>query len=199
MSRRSRGYTIVELMMALAILAIGVTGIIAMHKVTVASNQHAKNLAIATHVAQAWQEQLAADAATWNQPSRLQTNSDIGQTTWLQAVAGGGGWARPVYSAALAFGPSFDALGNPVTEGDVDQAHFCTHLRLTWLYSDSEPAPGNGLIRAEVRVFWLREGRPAEGGASVCNLAADPTAIGANLQDYHFVYKTSAVRQNTAP
>ena len=59
MRLRARGYTMVELMMALGILAIGVSGIIAMHKVTVAANQHAKNLAVASHIAQAWQEQLA--------------------------------------------------------------------------------------------------------------------------------------------
>ena len=45
---RRRGYTIIELMMAISIMAIGVSGIIAMQKVTLAANQHATHLAVAT-------------------------------------------------------------------------------------------------------------------------------------------------------
>ena len=62
----ARGYTIVELMMAITVLAIGVSGIIAMQKITVASNLHAKKLAIATQIARAWQDRLAVDASLWN-------------------------------------------------------------------------------------------------------------------------------------
>ena len=42
--RAQRGYTIVELVMSLAVLAIGASGVIAMQKVAVASNRHAKDL-----------------------------------------------------------------------------------------------------------------------------------------------------------
>ena len=66
---RQRGYTAVELMMAIGIFGVGVTGIIAMQKVTVVSNQHAKNLGIASHIAESWLDMLATDSVTWNHPS----------------------------------------------------------------------------------------------------------------------------------
>ena len=208
MNRRARGYTIVELLMALTILAIGVSGIIAMEKVTVAANQHAKSLAIASHIAQAWQEQLAADAAQWNHPSENKPQRDLdSDTTWLKLVdSNPGQWVRPQWSSARQFGAAFDGLGNPISEGGssggasatLKQAVFCTNIRLDWLYPDTS---GNGLIRAEVRVFWVRAGM---GGPvdypDVCNPQTLPTDISSknNVTRYHFVYQTAAIKQQTA-
>jgi prepilin-type N-terminal cleavage/methylation domain-containing protein len=189
-----RGYTVVELMMALAVLGIGVSGIIAMQKVTLTANQHAKNLAIATHIAVAWQEQLAADAVSWNHPSERNTNADIGfDTTWLRSVVTNeGAWIQPPYSATRVFGPAFDALGDPLElPGDLPRARFCTHLRLSWLYPQ---ATGNGLVRAEVRVFWRRVG--VADTTPFCTGAEDTVSIGQAIETYHFVYKATAVRQN---
>jgi len=158
--RAQRGYTAVELMMAIGIFGIGVTGIIAMQKVTVVSNQHAKNLGIATHIAESWLDMLATDAVTWNHPSATNATPDVDQTTWLRFVKPNANtvndWVLPPYSPVLAFGPAFDALGNPTdpTKGGIA---FCSHLRLSWLYQPT--VSGNGLIRAEVRVFWLRDGQ----------------------------------------
>src|SRR5690606_31396949 len=50
--RLERAYTAVEVLMSLAVLAVGVTGIIATEKVTLTANVHAKNLAIATRIGQ---------------------------------------------------------------------------------------------------------------------------------------------------
>jgi len=196
MGGKRRGYTAVELLMSIAVLAIGVSGIIAMQKVAVASNRSSKNLAIATEIAQAWQEQLAADSVLWNYPSPQNPATDRNETEWLGTV--GGGWFRPLPAVAPAqrpFGPAFDALGNPVTDSAaLAQAHFCTHIRLSWLRP--EGPDGNGLIRTEVRVFWLREGG---GGhvvdAPVCSDTAAAT-VDAEPTRYHWVYLTSAVKQN---
>ena len=196
-TRTRRGYTVVELLMAVTIFAIGVTGIIAMQKVTVSANQHAKQLAIATHIAQAWQEQLAADAVAWNHPSAKSNVQDIGDTDWLVNVVGNTNvWIRPGFIVDRGFGPAFDALGNVVPETELQQAQYCTHVRFNWLYPDTA---GNGLLRAEVRVFWLREGMggPASGN-SVCDQNGNPAAIEAAGDRYHFVYQTSAIKQNTA-
>ena len=55
MKRRSQaGYTMVELMMALALLTVGVLGIVSLQRVTVVSNGHAKRLATAQRIAQTW-------------------------------------------------------------------------------------------------------------------------------------------------
>ncbi len=203
---RSRGYTVVELMMALTILAIGVSGIIAMEKVTVSANKHAKSLAIASHIAEAWQEQLAADAAQWNHPSQNNNQRDLdNDTTWLNLVdSNPGQWVRPAWSSARQFGAAFDALGNPISEGgnsggggaNLSQAVFCVNIRLDWLYPDTT---GNGLIRSEVRVFWLRDGMGGTvDGKSVCDPGTNPTAIGQAVTRYHFVYQSAAIKQQTA-
>jgi len=203
----ARGYTIVELMMALTILAIGVSGIIAMEKITVVANRDAKSLALASHIAEAWQEQLAADASQWNHPSEKQHQRDLDtDTTWLRDVdSSPGQWIRPKWSNRLYFGAAFDGMGNPISEGgggngggstNLAQAQFCTNIRLSWLYPDTA---GNGLIRTEVRVFWVRGGMGGTvNGKSVCDPGTSTTSIGKAATRYHFVYQTTAVKQQTA-
>jgi len=193
---RQRGYTAVELMMAIGIFGVGVTGIIAMQKVTVVSNQHAKNLGIASHIAESWLDMLATDSVTWNHPSPSSPTPDIGQTTWLQSVKANANtvndWILPAYSTVLAFGPAFDALGNPINPATSTAAvAFCSHLRLSWLYQPT--SSGNGLIRAEVRVFWLRDGQ--QFAQNMCD-AGQITNVGAAPQTFHFVQKITAIREN---
>ena len=191
-----RGYTAVELMMAIGIFGIGVTGVIAMQKVTAVSNQHAKNLGIATHIAESWLDMLANDAVTWNHPSIKDAVSDLDKTIWLQGVRSNANtandWFLPGYSTRLVFGPAFDALGNPVDPTTTTGVAFCSHLRLSWLYQPT--ISGNGLIRAEVRVFWLRDGR---GFTQNMCAAAQVTSVGAAPQTFHFVQKITAIRENT--
>ncbi|MEZ4224146.1 MAG: prepilin-type N-terminal cleavage/methylation domain-containing protein [Polyangiaceae bacterium] len=195
--KAKRGYTLIELLIAVTVFAIGVSGVIAMQKVTVAANLHAKELSVATHIAQAWGEQLAADAAAWNHPSPRNAASDIGETRWLVNVTGNAGvWFRPAYDGVLNFGPSFDVLGNVVPDAQLQQAHYCTHIRLSWLYPDNA---GNGLLRAEVRVFWLREGMGGTvDGLGICDSNTDPTAVEGASERYHFVHQTTAIKQATA-
>ena len=194
-ARNERGYTAVELMMAIAIFGLGVTGIISMQKVTAVSNQHAKNLNIATHIAESWMDMLMTDATTWTAPSRTGTQL-IGGTTWLNKVTtnanAANSWAIPAYSPALSFGPAFDALGNPVNPATGTVA-FCSHLRLSWLYQPT-PDSGNGLIRAEVRVFWLRDG---QGFAQNMCAAGQEINVGGDTATFHFVQKISAIRENS--
>lgn len=186
-----RGYTLVELMMALALFAVAVLGIISMQKVTVASNAHAKNVALAQRIAQAWAGQLQMDATAW----RTATGFGGG---WLNA---GNTWQRPAYIVAeRAFGGAFDALGNPLADANVAQARFCTHVRMTWLYPDTMGVGGNGTLRAEIRVFWLRDSEGPVAVPEFCDAtqdAATVTAIGLATDHYHFVYQTVGIRQHS--
>jgi type IV pilus assembly protein PilV len=196
--RARRAYTIVELMMSLSVLAIGVSGVIAMQKVTVATNRHAKDLSIATRVAEAWADQLAADASIWT--SDKDGNSTRASTTWLQLAdpAQTVEWLIPAYSATRAFGPAFSALGapiNPLVSGNL--AQFCTHIRFAFLHDEKLPTPGNGVIRAQIRVFWPREDivevLPSTYLANLCSV--DDGVLNANISAFHIVYLTTAVRQ----
>jgi prepilin-type N-terminal cleavage/methylation domain-containing protein len=191
-----RGYTLVELLMSITVLAFGVSGVIAMQRVTLASNRQSKDLAIATRVAEAWADQLAADAMLWSLDAGGNTTRN--RTTWLQLANPSSivEWFVPPYSAARAFGPAFGPLGAPRDPGvRPEQAHYCVHLRFAFLRSETLPAPGNGVIRAQVRVFWKREdpGLAAAPAANICSI--DDATFKSNLGAFHVVYVTSAVRQ----
>ena len=184
-SKRPRGYTIVELLMAMTIFAIGVTGIAAMQKITLASNLHAKKLAIATHIAQSWQERLAADAALWT------STAAVTNTQWLAQV--GAGWVRAPTNDADTFGATFSPLGDFTPT--LSQAYFCVDIRLTNMTSTgANVIQGNGLMRSEVRVFWPRDGREPSGTAYCAPNGGASIGDGSD-EDYHFVYDVAAVRQ----
>lgn len=177
---RSRGYTAVELVMAIGIFAVGVTGVFAMQRVTSGSNAHAKNLATATFAAESWLEQLAVDATLWTQPPNLKT-----KTTWIKEIGSNPSldWSLPAATptSSPTFGPGFDPLGNYAPNAS---AAFCTNIRLTKLMD--EP---NGLLRADVRVFWPKPGPQWSGGVNC------PTLTDEALPFFHFVHKSTLLKQ----
>ena len=61
-ARRARGYTMIEVLMGLAILAVGATGVIALQKITVVGVTNGRNITVATAVAHAHLEAVRTDA-----------------------------------------------------------------------------------------------------------------------------------------
>jgi prepilin-type N-terminal cleavage/methylation domain-containing protein len=191
---RARGYTVVEVMIAMAVLAVGTTGVMAMQKVAAASNREARNLVLANQIARSWIDRLRADAFAWNTATDLPND-----TVWLQGISNNS-WFRPNDDPRGS--PAADAFGNDVVDADLAGTDrppvFCTNLRLGWLYPIGQSRPA---IRAEVRVFWLREG--AGGDVSVgantplCARTLSTAAVTNAPTNYHFVYVTSAILQNT--
>jgi hypothetical protein len=185
----SHGYTAVEVLMSLSVLAVGVIGIFSMEKVTVASNSHAKNLAIATHIGQSWLGRLEAEATLWDATPLARAT----RTQWLAAAPAQPIWFRPAFIAASQFGPDFDELGNPVAQN----GKFCVDLRLSPL--SAAESEGSAIWRTEVRVYWLRDGAiPSTlltSVASPCNLLTVNVSLQPASQQLHFVYLSGAVRQ----
>ncbi|HKQ69072.1 MAG TPA: prepilin-type N-terminal cleavage/methylation domain-containing protein [Polyangiaceae bacterium] len=194
--RAPRGYTVIEVMIALTLLAIGTTGVIAMQKATAVGNRDAKNLVIANQIARTWMERLRADALQWNHPSPLRTDPDLADTRWLNNNITGQ-WFRPADDVKGS--PTFDALGNDVRDVNSANGVFCTNVRLTWLYGP-ESAPPPYLVRTEVRVYWLRDGGGGvvEAGKPLCPTNPTLALVSPAVQAYHFVYVTSAIAQNMA-
>ncbi len=193
--RFARGYTIVEVMMALAILTLGASGVIAVQKATLIANTNARNLAVANSIAQSWVERLRADALVWNAPNNT---DDVNDTNWLKVADPANpnqAWFMPaeVIAPALAASPDNDVLGADIFQGDPGPpaSAFCTQLRFTRFPAQALPAYRK-LIRAEIRVFWERAGRPID-----CAIAPNP--IEGDVGRYGFAYVTTAVMQNTAP
>lgn len=180
-----RGYTIVEVMMALAIFSISATGVVAMQKATLVGNLKARNLATATQVSQAWMSRLRVDAQQWT------SEDGVENTNWLVGATDGnaGLWFRPAISEAMAASPESDIRGNDVFDGL--GVGFCSNVRLTQIDDD--------MIRAEVRVMWLRhQGGGTADDQPLCgtNQAFLQTVGGLHEDRYRFVYTTSAVFRN---
>lgn len=178
---RSRGYTLIEAMAALALLAAGAAGVIAAQKVVLAGSVHAKNLATATAIAMTWAERVRVDALQWNDPGGV---SDLGGTAWLDvSEIAPGERALPAEKAALG-APSADVLGADLFAGDPAAPAFCTHLR----FVRQSPA-WPGLLRMEIRVLWERHGGPID-----CSV--DPGDVDAGQARYGAVYFTTSVLRN---
>jgi hypothetical protein len=188
---QSAGYTAVEVLMSMSVLAVGVIGIFSMEKVTVSSNVHAKNLAIATHIAQGWLGTLEAEAMRWDTTPDVLAN----RTTWLGFGLGQTDWFRPGFTEAQAYGPDFDELGNPVAQN----GRFCVDLRLSPFNGASAISEGTGMSRVEVRVYWLRETEVPLNSVTAPQFPCQMLPVKVSLQNesrlFHFVYLSGAVRQ----
>jgi type IV pilus assembly protein PilV len=181
-ARAKRGYTMIEVMTALAVLALGATGVIAIEKAALAGNANARSLATANMIAMTWAERMKVDALAWNNPSGT---PDLTDTVWLNsATAAVGQWFVPTAVPAMGASPAADIMGQDIMPGQAITQAFCTQVRLTRLYPT--------MIRAEIRVFWARNYSPV-------TCAGVPQAVDAQFGQFGFVVLTTGVSQNTAP
>src|SRR5580658_2638153 len=155
-----RGYTAVEVMLAMTVLLIGSAGVMTMQKASIQSNLDARKLDIANSIAHDWLERLSADATQWTLPA-IPTNltNNIGNTTWLQFY--NTGWFLPAipggYPAAEGNSPAFDILGRDLAAADAPNAVFCAHVRLDQIAQDVLNPALPVLLRATVVVFWRKQ------------------------------------------
>ena len=193
---RRGGYTVIEVMMALAVLTLGASGVIAMQKATLVANTAARNLVTGNSVAQAWMERMRVDALAWNNPGGLPDLTT--DTLWLRNAAGtqalGSGWVAPATSTTTGYptgAPLADVMGADVFSGDPAAPGFCTQVRLTQFSTNPALWALSRMIRVEVRVYWDQTGRQLD-----CT-AALPTDY--QLSRYGFVYLVSSVLENNSP
>ena len=180
---RARGYTMIEVMMALGLLAVGATGIIAMEKAAVLGNATARSVATATALAERWVERLRADAMLWNTTTPL---SDIGETRWLKTVvASPNFWNQPP-ATPLSVSPEADPLGaDIVAANDTSAVAYCTHIS----YRQITPK----MVSAVVRVTWRRDNSVMDcGSPDLLNLDTD-------LARYGAVYVTTGLMMQERP
>ncbi len=189
----TRGFTLVELIASVGVFAIGVTGVVALQHATTESNATAREMVVASEIAQAWASELAADGQRWR--AAAQGTVPTG-TVWLHRIEDTPDWFQPVWDATAAFGPYFNALGAPLADASGNPndpsagLRYCTKLRLNWLRQPDPLNPGNALIRADIEVFWPRH-HPQDTAASRGNFCVDaPTRAG-----FHIVTLTTNVRK----
>jgi len=89
--RRDRGgaagYTLIEVVAAMAVLGAGILGILAMQGAAVNANLRAHEITTATNLARLWQERLRRDSYQWNHPSVDSPASNLANTWYLRPLA----------------------------------------------------------------------------------------------------------------
>jgi len=198
------GSTIVEVMMAITVLAIGASGVVALQKVALTANRNARNVAIANEVARTWVERLRADAMLWNHPSANNPVPDLDDDTFwlanhvLDPNPGPDDWFRPTDSTTMCGIHDIFGRDEACGAGKNPQGPFCVNLRLSWVRADRR------LIRTEVRVFWVvrNEGPAALGVDDLpCGDATVPPNVDTLAENgiVRVVHAVSAVTRNEAP
>lgn len=155
MTRRT-GFTLIEVMIAMAVLTVVAGGLIGMQAMTSRSNRISREMTIATEIAQTWAERMKLDAMTWN--------NNVATTVWLTESGAMGAWLTPA-TALLAPPPirsfAFDRYGRDVDPAGGD-VFYCVAYNFNWVVV-------NESMRIDIRVYWPREGTAT---APTCNQAA---------------------------
>jgi type IV pilus assembly protein PilV len=195
-----RGYTFIEVMMALGLLGVGAAGIVAMQKAAILGNAGARAVSTGTAIANRWAERLRADAMLWNTTTPL---SDIGDTRFLKDALGNPTppdgpmtWTLPV-AIPDQVSPEADPLGaDIVSDTDASPVAYCTHISYRRMHTppatDANPLPVPTMISAVIRVSWRRDWNPMDCGA--------PDMFAATLDPrYGAVYLTTGVTPQERP
>jgi prepilin-type N-terminal cleavage/methylation domain-containing protein len=190
-AHRRAGYTLIEVMMAIAVMTAGAVAIMAMHQATTHGNFEARRRTTATELCATWIERLHRDAMQWNVggPGIPFSPLHLSRTQYLRTVTAPGAlprWQVPMPRVGSGESFAFDHWGRDtfVRENMV----FCTNLRLAWVYVGQA-------IRADVRIWWPRTGESARtADLQGCAAGTDPETLTARLRDIHFAYATTVLR-----
>jgi prepilin-type N-terminal cleavage/methylation domain-containing protein len=213
MKRRTtaRGYTAIEVLMAMSVFAIGAAAIIGMMRASIQGNLDARRLDQANSLAREWMERLRRDAMKWT------TATNLNQTTFINLYKDTGKWEMPTTVCPASstppppdgLCPAFDTFGRDLATDHYQDAAFCVHIRIDTAamdFTNTNPT----VLRTMVRVVWPRglTVPPFVSGSNrFCSTAAltdstagpDP-AVNANaLQIYHYVQAVSLLSNTPIP
>lgn len=195
----ARGYTSVEVLIAMTLLAIGAAGVIGMQRVTIQGGEDARRFDMATNIANEWLSRLQKDAAFWRTEPDLTKPDTMGFNTTF--------WLRNIDFCADKFctipmppgapdgvSPAFDVFGRDLPNGTT-QAYYCVQYRLTWIAAPgvtpyNRPLKPTALMRAEVRVWWNKLEKDPIG-----DCATPPVEVIPANPLFHMVYAATALRE----
>lgn len=203
----TRGYTAIEVLIAMTVMAIGAAAVMTMQKASIQGNLDARRLDVANGIARMWVERLEADATAWTQPNGNAPSVSNLSTHNGALIADGIGsnlanWFLPgdYMNNTPPESYMFDILGRDLQAADSASALYCVAVRLTPLVA-GPVAPA--LVRADVRVLWLRNlGSNPSGGKAFCAAGGDAVSALPTQPDpavYHALYVTTALKGNPAP
>jgi prepilin-type N-terminal cleavage/methylation domain-containing protein len=188
--QRKAGYTLIEVLMAMGVLASGSVAIMAMLQASTRGNMEAREMTMASQLAQRWVERLRRDSLSWTQSATSADATLLANTTYLDDVVEPGSaalWVVPEVPTTSTELTSFDYYGR---DSDAASAHYCTNVRLEWIY------PGQAM-RADVRVWWVRRagGPSSDEQAELlgCADGVDPESLTTN-PNVRMVYTSTVLR-----
>ena len=196
----ARGFTAVEVLMAMTLFAVGAAGVIGMQRVTIQGGEDARRFDMATNIANEWIARLQKDASFWRTQPDLTLPDTMGfnNTTWLKNVDACGNKfctiPMPSGPTIEGFSPAFDIFGRDLPSGTTD-AYYCVQYRLTWIAAPgvapyNRPLKPYSIMRAEVRVYWNRIEK-----APLGNCASPPPEVIPINPAYHMVYAATSLRE----
>jgi prepilin-type N-terminal cleavage/methylation domain-containing protein len=193
----ARGYTVIEVLMAMTVMSIGVGAVISMLKTSVTGNLDARRMDVANSIARTWIERLQRDAMQWTQPGPSFPAGNNLATALVLAygTANAGTWFAPTQYSAAAKGslsPGFDILGRDVDLAGTIAPFFCVNVRMTWL---PQVGQAQDLVRADVRVLWPRSIVDGPPSAGICDSSV-AQANRPSTTTYHSIYATTAIKAN---
>ncbi|MAQ19509.1 MAG: hypothetical protein CMN30_32505 [Sandaracinus sp.] len=164
-TRRAEGFTLIEVMMALAVLTVGALGIMSLQGASTRGNVSGRRITAATQRTNDWIERARRDALYWTAPG--DPVATAAGSRYLGEV--GGGWFVPQSGVPTeTAGATWDGRDVPVGAAD-GAVHYCTHMQLNWVIP-------NQSIRVDVRTYWPRErGETPELVTDECALGVEDT------------------------
>jgi len=189
-ARSQRGYTAVEVMLAMTVLLITSAGVMSMQKASIQGNLDARKLDVANSIARIWLDRLATDAQTWNP-----NGSGLTQTSWLgTAVGNGATYSTPavVATAAAVQSPAFDIFGRDLANVTSDPStEFCTHIQVVPVASTVAGNPV--LLRATVMVYWSKQLAATGPASPLCAESDVSKTESTSPGTYHMIVATEAL------
>ena len=177
------GYTMVEVMMGLSILAIGSVSILSLQKFAAMGTMSSRHITNASAISGGVLEAMNAESYSWVD-NGVPTAAERNAMPWLGAALAAadgqieGAWARPTTTVPASTLNAF-TLEGVAQDSDtlLPTTAYCTHVRATWLGRQNPSGPGAAddaqAVRLDVRTFWAKSGRSV---ADECNGAVFATA-----------------------
>lgn len=184
-ARRTAGFTIVEVLVAVMITAVGFAAIFSLQIGSMQGNIEARELAAATNLAERYVSQLRADAYMWT--TGLRPKADITPTLARAPNQWHSFTEQPVDQNGRAHRNADPRFGSPLS-----RQRFCVHY---WV-GERDPAM-DGVIRVQVRVIWPVASLDTSSLDEICS-EAQADGFRRDLSKFRSIVLPAAVRRHAS-
>jgi prepilin-type N-terminal cleavage/methylation domain-containing protein len=196
----SKGYTILEVMIAAVISSIGISALVSMQIFSVRGATIADDSQSAMQLADTILDRVRGESVLWTLGTVI-TNAAItpmlSQANPTTTAGTPSAWMTIQQGSGLlpdnrVNEEGISRVGSGLTIAEEAAAHFCAQYRLTWLN------PVGQVLRVDVRVLWAmrRAEQNTLDGLIACDANAALTLAGVDGREVFSVYNSMIVRQS---